>query len=342
MRTIETELVALLQQGLPLVSRPYRELADRLGCGEDEAIAALQGLMRQGVVRSFGAFVDYARLGYGGVLCGLRVPEGDIRRVTQILNGRREITHNYLRDHSVNLWCTALLRGEEAVSALADFLSETVHCPFVLLQTVRCIKLKPAFLLSDDDVRHAGGEDEIRRDAPAAAGAVASGDVSLLSRLQTGFPTEAAPFASIASAWGLTEEALLQFLRRMREEGVLRRIGISLHHVRAGYRANALIACDGADPEKMEEAAAAFPWVSHCYVRRLVRTTLPEGWPYRLYVMLHAKSEAVLGRRVGELEKRCAWRDNVVLKTVEELKKTRMIFAGSDDRRDSHATGDEA
>jgi len=57
-------LLTALQDGLPLVSRPYARVAEAVGISEDEVLARLARLADEGVVRRFGVIVRHRELGY--------------------------------------------------------------------------------------------------------------------------------------------------------------------------------------------------------------------------------------------------------------------------------------
>lgn len=57
-------LLAALEDGLPLVPRPYAAIGARIGLGEEEVIARLRRLLAAGTVRRFGVVVRHRALGY--------------------------------------------------------------------------------------------------------------------------------------------------------------------------------------------------------------------------------------------------------------------------------------
>ena len=61
----DRRLLAAIQHGLPLVPRPYAEIAAGLGVSEEEVVARLAWLKQSGVVRRFGVVVRHHELGYG-------------------------------------------------------------------------------------------------------------------------------------------------------------------------------------------------------------------------------------------------------------------------------------
>jgi len=60
----DRELIKLVQYGLPVVSRPFQEIAERLSTTEPEVIERLQALIRTGVIKRFGVVVHHRELGY--------------------------------------------------------------------------------------------------------------------------------------------------------------------------------------------------------------------------------------------------------------------------------------
>jgi DNA-binding Lrp family transcriptional regulator len=61
---LDLVLIRALQQGLPLVPRPYAEIAKRLGLSEAEVTSRLARLMDAGAIKRFGVVVRHRELGY--------------------------------------------------------------------------------------------------------------------------------------------------------------------------------------------------------------------------------------------------------------------------------------
>jgi DNA-binding Lrp family transcriptional regulator len=60
----ERRLLEAIEDGLPIVSRPYRELGLRLGLSETEVIDGLTSLIERGIVKRLGLVVRHRELGY--------------------------------------------------------------------------------------------------------------------------------------------------------------------------------------------------------------------------------------------------------------------------------------
>ena len=147
--TLKTLVAERLQRGIALVEHPYRAMASELGCDEGMVLALTNELIREGYIRSFGAFIDFERLGYESLLCGLAVPEERISSTASIVNEQREVTHNYLRGHPINMWFTALLPRTGELKTRERFLGEVLpacECPFIAATTEIRLKLRPNFL----------------------------------------------------------------------------------------------------------------------------------------------------------------------------------------------------
>ncbi len=148
-------------------------------------------------------------------------------------------------------------------------------------------------------------------------------DREILRMAQTDLPDGPAPFAEMAAKAGVSEEHVLDLLRRMKDSGEIRRFGATLRHQKAGYSANAMVAwrvpADNVD--EIGEKMAARPEISHCYIR----VTTPE-WTYNLYTMVHAKSPEDCRRVINDLAAYSGLDDYDVLLSRKELKKTSMQY----------------
>ncbi len=120
---------------------------------------------------------------------------------------------------------------------------------------------------------------------------------ALLAALADGLPLVAEPYAALGQRLGWSEAAVLDGIRTLVEEGVIKRFGVVVRHHELGYRANAMVVFDLPDDELQAAARilAARPAVTLCYrrPRRLPR------WPYNLFCMIHGRDRA---RVLAEVE----------------------------------------
>jgi siroheme decarboxylase len=144
----------------------------------------------------------------------------------------------------------------------------------------------------------------------------------LLRQLQGDLPVEKRPFHSIGSRAGMSEEAVLDTIGAMQQQGVIRKIGAILRHQRAGITRNAMViwAVPGEKTERIGTMFSAFKEITHCYERRP-----PFQGRYNLFTMIHA-GEGKLEGVIAKISKQAGISDYQVLLSEEEFKKSSMEY----------------
>lgn len=104
----DREILQMLQGSFPLDSEPYRIIGDKLWLDEVSVISRIARMIQSGAIRYLGPFFDSRRLGYKGCLAAMNVEPEQIEKVAATMDEFSEITHNYLRDGSPNLWFTVI------------------------------------------------------------------------------------------------------------------------------------------------------------------------------------------------------------------------------------------
>ncbi len=93
-------------------------------------------------------------------------------------------------------------------------------------------------------------------------------DASLINHLQDGFPICEQPYLQVANELGLTEDDVLNRLKKLLENGTLTRFGALYHAEKMGGALTlAALKVPDADFEKVTEIVNAFPEVAHNYQR---------------------------------------------------------------------------
>jgi DNA-binding Lrp family transcriptional regulator len=144
----------------------------------------------------------------------------------------------------------------------------------------------------------------------------------LLRQLQGDLPVEKRPFRAVASRAGVNEEAVLDAIGQLAQQGVIRKFGAILRHQRAGITRNAMVVW-AVLPDRTEEAGsvfASFREITHCYERR----PLFEG-RYNLFTMIHT-AEGSLEDRIARISSRVGISDYQVLESLDEFKKSSMEY----------------
>ena len=122
----DRRLIDRMQDGLPLVNRPFAAVGDELGLAEDEVLGRLRGLLERGVLTRFGPLFDAEKLGGGLTLAALSAPEDGFDAVAAQVNRHPEVAHNYRRAHALNMWFVVATETPERLDAvLREIAAET-------------------------------------------------------------------------------------------------------------------------------------------------------------------------------------------------------------------------
>jgi len=148
-------------------------------------------------------------------------------------------------------------------------------------------------------------------------------DKIVIKKLQDDLPLDREPFRQLASELGCSQEEVIQAIEDLSRRGIMRRFGAVLRHHNAGYIYNAMVMWEVPE-EKVDEAGAymaSFREISHCYLRET-----PPGWPYNMYCMIHARTEATIARIVTAIAEKLGVKNYKIVNSVRELKKTSMVY----------------
>lgn len=122
---------------------------------------------------------------------------------------------------------------------------------------------------------------------------------TLVSVLQDGLPLTRRPYAEIGRRIGASEDEILEGIGALLQQGVIKRLGVVVHHRALGFTANAMVVWDVPDAsvDAAGEWLGAQDRVTLCY-RRPRR---PPRWPYNLFCMIHGRSRGEVRTRIKEL-----------------------------------------
>lgn len=121
--SLEKHLLNDFQHEFPLVSRPFQELAERLGVSEEIVMQSLDKLQKQGYISRVGAVFRANSIG-ASTLAAMAVPEERLEQVAEIINEYSEVNHNYQREHAFNLWFVLTASDEYALNSVMDDIEE--------------------------------------------------------------------------------------------------------------------------------------------------------------------------------------------------------------------------
>lgn len=277
------------QRGFPLLPRPFAAIARAVGMDEQELLAELATLARDGVLGRVGATIRPNTVG-ASMLAAMQVPPDRLDEVARIVNAEPGVNHNYEREHAINLWFVIAAPSRSELAAALGRISRAAGLEIIELPLERAYFIDLGFALGP-----AAQTDAVRPERSAMSPAQIAGDVviddddrCLLQALERGLMLVPRPYLALAQETGSTEAATIARIARMIASGVIARFGLIVRHRRLGYRANAMVVFDIADA-RVDEIGARFAeqdFVTLCY-RRPRRG---DRWPYNLFCMIHGQS----------------------------------------------------
>lgn len=142
---IDRRLVIATQNGLPLVVRPYRSIADAIGIGEAEAIARFKRLLDVGAIRRIGAIPNHYALGLtANGMAVWDVADESVDEIGRRVGALEFVTHCYERPRHMPLWpynLFAMVHGRsrdevlEKIARITDLIGAAARGHDVLFST---------------------------------------------------------------------------------------------------------------------------------------------------------------------------------------------------------------
>ncbi|MEO5363562.1 MAG: hypothetical protein H7838_08065 [Magnetococcus sp. DMHC-8] len=167
----EQRLLAALQAGLPLLSRPFRHLGERLGMTEEAVLVMLADLQQRGVIKRMGVIVRHHELGYrANAMLVWDLPDDRVDGLAGQLITHGMITLCYQRQRCLphwpyNLYC--MIHGKARAEVLCA-VQEVVTCcdmgrfPHQILFSVRRFKQRGARYFADQADEWSGDYADLR------------------------------------------------------------------------------------------------------------------------------------------------------------------------------------
>ena len=109
---LEQRLLNEFQNGIPLTSNPWSDIARQLGVYETTVLETFKRLQTEGAISRVGAVFRPNRVG-ASTLAAMAVPPEKLEDIAAIVNGFDEVNHNYEREHDYNLWFVLVAEDEE-------------------------------------------------------------------------------------------------------------------------------------------------------------------------------------------------------------------------------------
>jgi DNA-binding Lrp family transcriptional regulator len=309
---VDAALIDGYQSGFPVEPDPFEAVGADLCIDADEALARVERLREAGIFRRFGAVLNPPVIG-SSTLAAVAAPDEQFDEVAEVINGYRQVNHNYRRDHEWNMWFVVTAGSRERRDEIIDDIEARTGLDVLVLPMLTDFYIDLEFPVVNTD-RFA------RESVDAAAGASVSGetdasatriseeaaaDLSALDRrllldIQDGFPLTSTPYRDVAGAIDADVGAVLAAVQRLLDEGCIKRIGCVVNHVATGFDSNCMVVWDVPDDEldARGKRAGQRPFVTLCYHRP---RRPAQDWPYNLFTMIHGRDPGAVDRTIDEL-----------------------------------------
>ncbi|ELZ88081.1 siroheme decarboxylase subunit beta [Haloferax volcanii] len=333
---VDAALIDGYQSGFPVERRPFRVVAAELGIDEDDALDRVRRLRDDGIFRRFGPVLNPPVIG-SSTLAAVAAPEERFDEVAEIINGYRQVNHNYRRAHDWNVWFVVTAGSRETRDRILDEIEERTGCEVLNLPMLTDYYIDLEFPIVNDDrfARESLGATDVSatRISEDATGDLSDLEARLLVEIQGGFPLTKTPYCDVADALDAAVDDVLVAVERLLADGCIKRIGCVVNHIVTGFRNNCMVVWNVPDDEldARGEAVGSLPYVTLCYHR----PRRPEqGWEYNLFTMIHGRDADAVDEKIDELAADHLPFDHERLYSTAKLKQTGAQYeklVGSDD-----------
>ena len=328
---LDKRLLNLMQGRFPIAPRPYEAVAAEAGLEEAEAIARVERLLDERIIRQVTPIFDTRALGYSSMLVAAKVDPENPWRAANIINEHPGVSHNYLRNHEFNIWFTIATEPDSplGVDGTLEVLARIAGAESVRqLPTLQLFKIRM-------DLEMEGGTEALAKAVEVAPPAETERqpydefDIKVIRATQGDMPVVPEPYASAAEKLNIPQDNLLSHLQQMQERRLLRRVAAILFHRRAGFSANGMGVWKVPDERIMElgPKMAAFRGISHCYQRPTY-----EDWPYSIFTMAHGRSKDECDAILDSIAAQTGIDERATLYSSTEFKKIRLLYFTDDYR----------
>lgn len=117
MTPLDRRLLAALQQGLPLQTRPFAFIAQQIGDSESNVVNRIQDWIERGIIKRFGIIVRHHELGFtANAMLVHDIPDETVQAIGRNLAGDPAVTLCYRRRRHPSAWhfnLFCMIHGQE-------------------------------------------------------------------------------------------------------------------------------------------------------------------------------------------------------------------------------------
>ncbi len=134
----------------------------------------------------------------------------------------------------------------------------------------------------------------------------------LLNIIQNDFPIEPRPFLSIANQLGIPETEVLEMIKELKEQGIIRRLGGIFDSKNLGY-VGSLCAMEVSENKigEVSQIVNSYPCVTHNYLR---------NHKYNMWFTLIVPSRSSLDTYINEIKTKTGINEIMILNSLQTFK----------------------
>lgn len=159
----DIQLLEAIQDGLPITSRPYAVIGQKICMSESEVIHRLTILKREGLIKRYGVIVKHRQLGYtANAMVVWDIPDNQVQSLGHRLGAFEFISLCYRRPRQgkewpFNLFC--MIHGKSRAKVLAQLEILTLSCDLSgyhkeILFSKQCFKQRGAIYPGNQTAAH--------------------------------------------------------------------------------------------------------------------------------------------------------------------------------------------
>ena len=317
---IEKKIISQLQEGIPMVEKPFKKLSSEIGISQSEYLDVVNNLKEQKIIRQISPIYDTKSLGYDSSLVAFKV-EDNIEKVAEFVNSHPGVSHNYERAHEFNLWFTIAVPSDSSLGLekTVQLIAEKNNIKqYAILRTEKLYKIGVKL-----DTEGTKKKEKIKKTQPKIDYQLQEEDKDIIKISQEDIPLVENPFEEYAKQLGISQDYLLEKLNLYLKAGLMRRFAAILYHKKAGFKANGMTVWNVPEEkiDKLGYKLASYKAVTHCYKR-----TTNKYWKYPLFSMIHAQTKKELEQFVKDIAEEEGIKDYLILYSTTEFKKKRIKY----------------
>ena len=158
---LHQQIINKYQKGFPLVSEPFKQIAQELNSSEEEVITAFKQLDQQNILSRVGPVFDHKKAG-ASTLAAIAVPPKQLDKVAGIVNQFEQVNHNYAREHDFNLWFVVTAADLVALNQVLTDIEALTGYPVLVLPMEASYHIDLSFDIKFDQPEQLGNNNHVK------------------------------------------------------------------------------------------------------------------------------------------------------------------------------------